>query len=48
MSDAENPAVGGDDLMSPPELLEELDTDGSGWIESDEFENRDSIDKELD
>ena len=48
MSDAENPAVGGDDLMSPHELLEELDTDGSGWIESDEFENRDSIDKELD
>ena len=48
MSDSENPAVGGDDLMSPHELLEELDTDDSGWIESDEFERRDSIDKELD
>ena len=34
--------------MSPHELLDELDTDGSGWIESDEFEKRDSIDKELD
>ena len=48
MSDDENPAVGGDDLMSPHELLEELDTDGSGWIESDEFQDRDPIDKELD
>jgi len=48
MSDAENPAVGGDDLMSPHELLEDLDTDGSGWIESDEFEKRNPIDKELD
>ena len=48
MSDDENPAVGGDDLMSPHELLEELDTDESGWIESDEFEKRDPIDKELD
>ena len=48
MSDADTPAVGGDDLMSPHELLEELDTDGSGWIESDEFEKRNSIDKELD
>jgi len=48
MSDAETPAVGGDDLMSPHELLDELDSDGSGWIESDEFEKRDSIDKELD
>ena len=48
MSDDENPAVGGDDLMSPHELLDELDTDESGWIESDEFEKRDSIDKELD
>ena len=48
MSDDETPAVGGDDLMSPHELLEELDTDESGWIESDEFEKRDPIDKELD
>jgi hypothetical protein len=48
MSDAETPAVGGDDLMSPHELLDELDTDESGWIESDEFEKRNPIDKELD
>jgi hypothetical protein len=48
MSDDENPAVGGDDLMSPHELLQDLDTDESGWIESDEFEKRDPIDKELD
>ncbi len=48
MSDAENPAVGGDDLGDPHELLENLDTDESGWIESDEFEERNSIDKELD
>ena len=48
MSDDETPAVGGDDLMSPHELLEDLDTDKSGWIESDEFEKRDQIDKELD
>jgi hypothetical protein len=48
MSDIENPAVGGDDLMSPHELLDELDTDESGWIESDEYEKRDSMDKELD
>ena len=48
MSDADTPAEGGDELMSPHELLEELDTDGSGWIEFDEFEKRDSIDKELD
>ena len=48
MSDADTPAEGGEDLMSPHELLEELDTDGSGWIESDEFEKRDSIDKDLD
>jgi len=48
MSDDETPAVGGDDLMSPHELLEDLDTDKSGWIESDEFEKRDPIDKELD
>lgn len=48
MSDTENPAVGGDDLMSPHELLEDLDTDESGWIESDEFEKRNPIDKELD
>ncbi len=48
MSDADTPAEGGEDLMSPHELLEELDTDGSGWIEFDEFEKRDSIDKELD
>ena len=34
--------------MSPHELLEDLDTDESGWIESDEFEKRDPIDKELD
>ena len=34
MSDDENPAVGGDDLMSPHELLDELDTDESVWIES--------------
>ncbi|MDG1525641.1 MAG: hypothetical protein P8Q90_06200, partial [Candidatus Thalassarchaeaceae archaeon] len=48
MSDVENPAVGGDDLMSPHELLDDLDTDESGWIESDEFEKRDSFDKDLD
>jgi len=48
MSDADTPAEGGEELMSPHELLEDLDTDGSGWIESDEFEKRDSIDKELD
>ena len=48
MSDSENPAVGGDDLMSPHDLLEELDTDKSGWIESDEFEKRNPIDKDLD
>ncbi|MDE0708682.1 MAG: hypothetical protein OSB33_07010, partial [Candidatus Poseidoniales archaeon] len=48
MSDTETPAVGGDDLMSPHELLEDLDTDESGWIESDEFEKRNPIDKELD
>ena len=48
MSDDETPAVGGDDLMSPHELLQDLDTDESGWIESDEFEKRDPIDKELD
>ena len=34
--------------MSPHELLQDLDTDESGWIESDEFEKRDPIDKELD
>jgi len=48
MSDSETPAVGGDDLMSPHELLEDLDTDESGWIESDEFEKRNPIDKDLD
>ncbi len=48
MSDDENPAVGGDDLMSPHELLDDLDTDKSGWIEADEFEKRNPIDKELD
>ena len=48
MSDSETPAVGGDDLMSPHDLLEELDTDKSGWIESDEFEKRNPIDKDLD
>ena len=48
MSDADTPAEGGEELMSPHELLEDLDTDGSGWIESDEFEKRDSMDKDLD
>ncbi len=47
MGDDENPAKGGEDLMSPQELLEDLDQDGSGWVESDEFEEMDSIDKEL-
>ena len=48
MSDSETPAVGGDDLMSPHELLEDLDTDESGWIEADEFEKRNPLDKDLD
>ncbi|MEE2812798.1 MAG: small multi-drug export protein [Candidatus Thermoplasmatota archaeon] len=47
MSDDENPAVGGEELMSPTDLLEDLDADGSGWIESDEYEERDRIDRDL-
>lgn len=48
MGDDTTPAEGGNELMSPHELLEDLDTDGSGWIESDEFADHDRIDKELD
>jgi hypothetical protein len=48
MSDDDIPVEDGDGLMSAMELLDELDTDGSGWIESDEFNERDTIDKELD
>ena len=48
MSDADDTVIDGDELMSPHELIEELDTDKSGWIEADEFEKREGIDKDLD
>ncbi|MDP6906821.1 MAG: small multi-drug export protein [Candidatus Thalassarchaeaceae archaeon] len=47
MSDVNESAEGEFPPASPDSLIQELDVDGSGWIESDEFEEQNQIDKEL-